>query len=312
LNIDDVRKAFEKVGIPGRDLYDLPTSKKRFPDGCCYRIEISGIERPSTLEAMIDEAEKRDVPVHRIIGIVMGATLLSEKELQEYAELAASAKIEVIVTPGPRGLWDTGRQVATPEGVLSGMRFRGADQLSYVVYEIKRLIEIGFRGFLVIDEGLLWLLRELKKIGEIPREVKFKVSVFAGHGSPASARLLESLGADTFNPLADLSLPQLASLRTVCNIPLDVHVILFDSFGGFNRFYDCPEIVRICSPAYFKIEPGPSVASTYRPWVSPDALAFQAREKVKLAEIIHDIVEKNYPEGKLSEKGASDLAIPRP
>ncbi|WXG46187.1 MAG: hypothetical protein WED05_05910 [Candidatus Atabeyarchaeum deiterrae] len=312
MDIEDVRKAFQKLGIPGRDLYNLPTSEKHFPDGCNYRIEISGIERPSTLQALIDESEKRDVPVHRVIGMVMGATLLSEKELKEYAELAASAKIEVIATPGPRSLWDTGRQIATPEGVLSGMRFRGADQLSYVVYDIKRLIEMGFRGFLVIDEGLLWLLKEMKKIGEIPREVKFKISVFAGHASPASAKLLEFLGADTFNPLADLSLPQLASLRAACSIPLDVHVMLFDSFGGFNRFYDCPEIVRTCSPAYFKIEPGSSVGSMYRPWVSPDALAFQAREKVKFAEIIRGIIEKDYPEGKLSERGTSDLAIPKP
>lgn len=311
MNMEDIRKAFEKVGIPGRDLYDLPTSEKHFPDGCDYRIEISGIERPSTLQALIDESEKRDIPVHRVIGTVMGATLLSEKELDEFAERAASAKIEVIITPGPRSLWDNGRQIATPEGVLSGMRFRGADQLSYVVYEIKRLIEMGFRGFLVIDEGLLWLLRELKNNGEIPGDVKFKVSVFAGHASPASAKLLESLGADTFNPLADLSLPQLGSLRASCDIPLDVFAILFDSFGGFNRFYDCPEIARVCSPVYFKIEPGSTVGATYRPWVSPDSLAFQAREKVKFAEIIHGIIEKNYPDGKISERGASDLAIPK-
>lgn len=118
MNIDDVRNAFQKLGIPGRDLYELTKSKKSFPDGCNYRIEISGIERPSTLEALIDESEKRDVPVHRVIGMVMGATLLSEKELEEFAELAAAAKIEVIATPGPRSLWDTGRQIATPEGVL--------------------------------------------------------------------------------------------------------------------------------------------------------------------------------------------------
>nr|MDO8100067.1 hypothetical protein [Candidatus Njordarchaeota archaeon] len=312
MNIDDVCKAFEKIGIPGKDLYGLPTSMKHFPDGCNYRIEISGIERPSTLQAMIDESEKRSVPVHRVIGTVMGATLLSDRELEEYAQLAASAKIEVIATPGPRSLWDSGRQIATPEGALSGIRFRGADQLSYVIYEMKRLIEIGFRGFLVIDEGLLWLLKELKKVGEIPKEVKFKVSIFAGHGSPASAKLLEFLGADTFNPLADLSLPQLASLRAACNIPLDLHVMLFDSFGGFNRLHECPEMVRVCSPTYFKIEPGSSVAATYKPWVSPDSLIFQAREKVKYGETIRSLVEKNYPEGKLSEKGAADLAIPRP
>ncbi|MBN2334718.1 hypothetical protein JXL21_04105 [Candidatus Bathyarchaeota archaeon] len=40
------RKALDKIGIPGRDLYDLLTSNKTFPDGCSYRIEISGVEMP--------------------------------------------------------------------------------------------------------------------------------------------------------------------------------------------------------------------------------------------------------------------------
>jgi hypothetical protein len=93
------------------------------------------------------------------------------------------------------------------------MRFRGADQLGYVIADIKRSIELGFRGFLVIDEGLLWALNELRKAGEIPKDVKFKVSIFAGHANPAGAKVLESLGADTFNPVADLNLPQLAAFE---------------------------------------------------------------------------------------------------
>ncbi|MFX0068547.1 MAG: hypothetical protein ACFE7S_09020 [Candidatus Hodarchaeota archaeon] len=310
--MENVRKALERIGIPGRDRYDLPSSEKRFPDGCHYRMEISGVERPSTLEALIDEVEKRDVPVHRLISTVMGSTLLSDEELQEFAGMAADAKMEVIITPGPRAPWDVGRQIVTPEGALSGMRFRGSDQLAQVITDIKRTIEFGFRGFLVIDEGLLWALNELKRIGEIPEDVVLKVSIFAGHANPASGKVLENLGASTFNPLGDLSLPQFASIRASVNIPIDVHVYLFDSFGGYVRFYDTPEIARTCAPVYFKIEPGPSVGNSYKPWVSPDWLAFMAREKVKYAEIIRDIVKKNYPEIKLSEKGPEDLAIPRP
>ena len=155
MNLNKVREALEKIGIPGRDLYDLPTSTKRFPDGAHYRIEISGIERLSTLEGLVEEMEERNVPVHRIIGVVMGATLLPKDELTEYAKLAAEKKIEVILTPGPRTTWDTGRQVITPEGALSGLRYRGSDQLVYVISDIMRAIDIGFRGFLVVDEGLL-------------------------------------------------------------------------------------------------------------------------------------------------------------
>ncbi len=43
MKMEDVGRAMEQVGIPGRDAYDLPTSPKRFPDGTWYRMEISGV-----------------------------------------------------------------------------------------------------------------------------------------------------------------------------------------------------------------------------------------------------------------------------
>ncbi|MBU7048111.1 MAG: hypothetical protein HXS54_16880, partial [Theionarchaea archaeon] len=68
MDIQKIRNAMEKHGIPGRDLYELPTSPLTFPDGAHYRMEISGVERLSTLEALVDEMEKRDVPIHRLIS----------------------------------------------------------------------------------------------------------------------------------------------------------------------------------------------------------------------------------------------------
>lgn len=308
---EKVRKALEKIGLPGQDAYDLPTSEKRFPDGAGYRIEISGVERPEVLEVLIDESEKRDVPCHRLISVVMGATLLDDKELRKFAQMAHDAKMEVILTPGPRVSWDIGRQVATPDGILSGMRFRGADKLVEVITDIKRGIELGFRGFLVIDEGLLWALNKLKEIGEIPKEITFKVSIFAGHASPAGGKLLEQLGAGSFNPVADMSVPQLAAIRQATNLPIDIHIMLMPSFGGFNRFYDAPEITRCVQPVYYKFEPGPSMA-LYTPWSSVEGLKFLTREKVKWAEIVRNIIQDNYPEASLSKLGPKDLAIPQP
>jgi len=316
MKLAQVSAYMQKLGIPGQDAYDLPTSAKRFPDGAWYRMEISGVERPQVLEALVDESVKRKMPIHRLISVVMGATLLDKSELRAFAQMAAEAKMEVIITPGPRSAWDTGRQLVTPEGSFSGLRFRGSDQLRYVIADIMRCIEIGFRGFLVIDEGLLWLLNEMKKQGDIPHDVVFKVSIYAGHASAAGGKLLESLGASTFNPVADLSLPQLASIRQGCNIPLDLHIYLAESFGGYNRFYDGPEMARLCAPCYFKIEPGPACAAgpgaLYKPWMDPGALAFLAREKVKWAQIIHELIQENFPEAKLSAVGPADLAIPRP
>jgi hypothetical protein len=315
-NLSDVRAMLEKVGIPGSDAYDLPDSGRRFPDGAHYRMEISGVERPQVLAALIEERQARQVPIHRLISTVMGSTLLDDAELRDFAQMAADARLEVIITPGPRSGWDTGRQLVTPEGGLSGLRYRGSDQLAHVVAEYLRCIDLGFRGFLCIDEGLLWLVNQLKKSGDIPEDVVFKVSVFAGHASAAGGRVLEELGASTFNPLGDLSLPQLASIRQAIDIPMDLHIMLADSFGGFNRFYEGAEMARVCAPCYFKIEPGPSLVAgagaLYKPWTSPEALSWQAREKVKFAQIIHELIQATYPQLRLSEQGPADLAYPQP
>ncbi|MBC7258675.1 MAG: hypothetical protein H5T65_05465 [Chloroflexi bacterium] len=316
MNMDRVAKMMERAGIPGRDAYDLPSSPKRFPDGAHYRMEISGVERPNVLEALVDEMNRRKIPIHRVISVVMGATLLDRAELRDFAQIAAANQLEVILTPGPRAAWDVGRQLVTPEGGLSGLRYRGSDQLRYVITDILTCIELGFRGFLVIDEGLLWLLNELRKAGEIPSDVTFKVSIYAGHASAAGGKVLQMLGAGTFNPVGDLSLPQLASIRQAVDIPMDLHIYLAESFGGYNRFYDGAEMARVCAPCYFKIEPGPACAAgpgaLYKPWTSPQALADFAREKVKYAEIIHTLIQENQPDLILSKQGCKGLAIPKP
>ena len=122
------------------------------------------------------------------------------------------------------------------------------------------------------------------------------------------------LGADTFNPLGDLSIPMFAAIRQAVDIPIDIHVLLSESFGGYTRFWETPELARVCSPCYFKIEPGTALAAPggiYKPWTDEGFLAKFAREKVKFAQTIIGIVEKHQPDLKLSELGPSDLAIPK-
>lgn len=314
MDIKEIRKAMEKYGVPGRDLYELPTSSLTFPDGANYRMEVSGVEHLSTLEALVDEMEERDIPIHRLISTVMGSTYLDDEELEDFAKLAKEKNMEVIITPGPRSGWDTGRQIATPEGALSGARTRGSDNLSYFIADIMRCAEMGFRGFLVMDEGALWLVSKLREDGLIPKDTVFKVSIYAGHGNAAGAKVLESLGADTFNPLGDLSLPMFASIRRAVKIPLDVHIILSESMGGFNRMWEGAELARLTSPCYFKIEPGTALAigsGLYRPWTSEDLLANLVREKVKYAETIRNLIDQINPELTISKQGPKDLAVPK-
>jgi len=307
-----LQKLLAKTGLPSRDLHELPSSKQAFPDGAHYRIEISGIERANTFQAMVQEAERRKVLVHRVIAAVGGSTLLDCGELRAMAQIARDAHIEVILTPNQSRSWDTGRQLVTPEGLVSGLRLRGADNLGYALGDILRGLEAGFRGFLVVDEGLLWVLASLKKTGDIPPETVLKVSVFAGHANPAGARVLETLGATTFNPLSDLSLPMLAAIRQAVRIPMDVYVSLVDAMGGVCRFWEAAEIARVASPCYFKFEPGASEGSLYKPWVSESFHADFAREKIRHAEIVQELVGRLNPSLRTSLAGAADLVLPRP
>lgn len=304
-----LKDALEKLGFSSKDNYSLPDSSLRFPDGAHCRIEIAGVENVNALEGLIDEMQKRNVPVHRIISAVGGSTLLTKDELKSFARLARDAKLEVVINPCSSRGWDTGRQLATPEGYVSGYRIRGNDKLTELMRDIDRCLQAGIRGFLVVDEGLLMALGQMRKNGDLPEDVVLKLSVFAGHGNPCGARLAQELGASTFNPLADLTLPMLSSIRAAVSIPMDVYVYIVDAMGGFNRFQEAAEIARVAAPVYFKIEPGESEAALYKPWVQ-DFHGFWCREKVKHAQIIKELIKEQNPDIKISEHGVSDLVIP--
>jgi hypothetical protein len=100
--LNRIRDFMEKEGIPGRDAWNLPTSGKSFADGANYRIEIAGVERASTMAAMIEEAGKRGVTVQRAIAALGGSTYCDFQELKDMAQMAHDEKIEMIMTVGHR------------------------------------------------------------------------------------------------------------------------------------------------------------------------------------------------------------------
>jgi len=311
--LEEIREFMEEMGIPGRDLWELPSSTKTFPDGAHWRIEISGVERPSTMEAMIDEARKRNVIIHRVIVTVGGSTTCTIEELKAIAEMGRDEKIEVITTIGPRKAWDVGAKAAGfTEGAMVGMRLRGSDNISYWLADMMRNINVGFTGFLVLDEGLLSIVARMREEGFVPKETVFKWSAFGGYCSAAGARVVESMGANSMNPTSDVSLPILASIRKAVNIPIDIYMFITDAEGGMFRIYEGPEVARVASPCYFKIEPGSSQADIYKPWIQEEWHATFMREKVKEAAIFQEIMERHAPQLKLSGKGPSDLVLPKP
>ena len=315
MKLDQISKWMEQAGVPGRDLGDLPSSPKRFPDGAHYRIEISGVEGPKVLEALIAEKNRRNVPVHRLVSVVQGGILFDRHELRDFAQMASAEKMEVVAVPGPRNGWDIGRQYASSEGMRCGMNHRGSDELRKVIGDMMRMYEEGIRGFMIVDEGMMWLIKAMQEQGNFPKDVAIKLSVWASISSAAGAKLVESLGVSSFNPPADMTLPMLASIRRAIDIPMDFYIYTSMSFGGSNRFYDGPEVARIAAPCYFKIEPGVALSagggeSLYQPWVSDDEHISLIKKKVKWAGVIRELIEENQPDLKISEQGPSDLHVP--
>ncbi|MDR1109427.1 MAG: hypothetical protein LBP92_01720 [Deltaproteobacteria bacterium] len=310
-HLKEIQAFMEKKGLPGRDAHALPDSPLAFADGAHYRIEIAGIERLSNFRAMLDEARKLDLPVHRAICTVGGSTYMPFGEMRELARLARDSQVELVMVVGHRKSWDVGaRELGFPEGVPQGPRHRGSDNVTYWIEDMMRCLEAGMRGFLVYDEGLLRLLGQMRAEGFVPPETFFKWSVFGGQSSPVGAKLLEDLGANTMNPISDVSLAILGSIRAAVRMPLDVYMIIVDAFGGMYRAYEAPEIARVAAPVYFKIEPGTSEADIYKPWIKEQAHDDLIRAKVQIGAILREIVQRRSPGLILSAPGPKDLTLP--
>ncbi len=290
------RDFLHKLGLPSGDAYDLPTSSKRFPDGTQYRFEVPGIQGPAAMKALLDEMDSLDTPIHRVTQ-TKGIMLLSDNEIIEMVKLAEEAIVDLVLAIGPRATYDTSASVLTQEGQRMGLRLRGQEQVVRAIEDVKRAAELGCRSFLIYDEGLLWIMDEMRKQAEIPEDIKIKTSAHTGHGNPCSAKLLERLGASSINPIRDLQLPMLAAIRQAIDIPIDLHTENPASSGGFIRHYEVPEMIRVAAPIYLKT--GGSVAQTHS-WETSDA---DARKRAKQVALVMRVIGSYYPAAICSEKG---------
>ena len=291
----ETREFLKSIGMPEGDAYDLPTSEKRFHDGGQYRFEVPGIQSPKVMEALLDEMDKYQISLHRVTQ-TKGIMMLTDNEIMEMVKLAKDYGTDLILAIGPRATTDTSASVNTPEGVRMGYRLRGQEQIVRAVEDVKRAAAFGCRSFLVYDEGCLWLLNEMRKAGEIPADCHFKISAHAGHGNPCSAKLLESIGANSINPVRDIQLQMLAAMRQAIDIPIDIHTENPKSTGGFIRHYEVPEMIRIAAPIYLKT--GGSVAKTHS-WDSSEA---DAKQRAKQVSLVKRVIDAYYPEAIQSPK----------
>lgn len=296
-SMDKTREFLKSIGQPGGDSYDLPTSDKRFSDGGQYRFEVPGIQSPKVMKALLEAMDEYGIYLHRVTQ-TQGIMRLTDQEISDMVELAHEWKTDLILAIGPRATTDTSASVNTPEGVRMGYRLRGQEQIIRAVEDVKRAARLGCRSFLVYDEGCLWLLNQMRQAGEIPSDCHFKVSAHAGHGNPCAAKLLESIGADSINPVRDIQLQMLAAMRQAVDCPIDIHTENPKSTGGFIRHYEVPEMIRIAAPIYLKT--GGSVAQTH----SWDSTVDDAKKRAKQVMLVKRMIDQYYPEAVQSPRGS--------
>ena len=188
-SIDKTREYLKSIGLPGGDAYDLPTSEKRFKDGGQFRFEVPGIQGPKVMRALLEAIDDYGMYLHRVTQ-TQGIMRMTDEEISSMVELANQWQTEPELAIGPRATSDASASVQTEEGVRMGYRLRGQEQIVRAIEDVKRAARLGCQGFLVYDEGFLWVMNQMREAGEIPKDCHFNVSAHTGHGNPASARLL--------------------------------------------------------------------------------------------------------------------------
>ncbi len=307
--MENSKKFLAGMGLPEGDPRECPSSGKRFPDGGQYRFEIPSTEGPRALTGVLREAEARKVPVHRV-SQGSGIMLMTDGEISEMLAIGRDAGIEVNLFIGPRATFDTGAQAFSLAGKSLGLSLRGADQLVYAMEDTRRAVKLGLRSVLVSDYGILQIVGKMKAAGELPADLVIKTSVMMAPANPASARLQEDLGATTINIPSDLSIPQIAGIRAAIGAPIDFYVEAPDNIGGFLRYYEIPELIRVAAPIYLKF--GLRNSADVYPSGShlENTVVSYSRERVRRAELAMGMIARYCPHYLMSPLRAADLGIP--
>ncbi len=159
---------------------------------------------------MLDTATKNDITINRVTE-TYGMFRHTREEIKEYCKLCHDYGAELLLSVGPRATYDTGATVLSQQGVRISYRLRGMEQMIRGVEDIKRGYDLGFAVFLFMMKVCFGWLGKMRKGWRFAKDIIFKSSAHLGHCNPCSFKLLESLGADSINPVRDLQIPMIAA-----------------------------------------------------------------------------------------------------
>ena len=285
----DTRRFLQTLGLPQGDDYSLPSSTKRFSGGEHFGIEVGTVNSIGAVCGLLKESTRLGIRINKITE-TYGLFRHDAEEIKRYVGTCQEYGCDLYMSTGPRSIYDTSSTIRTSEGIRAGYRLRGTEQVLRAIDDIRRGLDYGVTGFVVYDEGLLWILGEMRKAAVIPSYIKFKISAHVGASNPATFKLLEGLGANSINPVRDLELPMISSLRQAIDVPIDCHTDNPKSSGGFIRVYEAPEMVRVASPVYLKT--GNSVLDTHSSYNTEEHGILMARQ----VSITLEMIRRYFPE----------------
>lgn len=290
------RRLLAELGLPVRDPHTWEASERRFADGSSVGLEVPGVQGPEALEELFEACDALGLPGPSRVVETRGLGALTQEEVARMVALCADRGIGLFASTGPRASRDVGRFATSAHGQRAAQRLRGMEGLVRGLDDALRAVELGVRGLLVYDEGLLEVLGRLRASGELPAGTRLKASIAMGTSNPVHAAQLERLGADSLNPVNDLPLAALAALREGLEIPLDVHVDDGAEAGRPDRLWEVPDLVAAAAPVFLKTGQGarlPTMAGCAQ----------------RLARVMEEL-ERHCPEVTLLEEGAPEAAVP--
>lgn len=265
-------------------------SPHAFPDGGAWRTEVPSAEGPHAVHAVLTEAQRLEVPIHRI-SQGSGIWMLTDAEITEMVQACAERDVELCLFTGPRGTWDIGAGTRTAAGG-TGPRAYGHSAVAGCVEDAVRATELGVKCILVADEGVLWVLHRLRVAGLLPADTTLKVSALIGPVNPAAVAVFERLGADSVNVPSDLTTEHITEIRRASRVPLDLYVETPDDLGGYVRMYEAAELIRRGAPIYLKFglskAPGIYPAGAHM----RETVVATARERVRRGRLLIDLLER--------------------
>ena len=124
--------------------------------------EFPSIEHPVLLQLLIEEAQRRDVPIHRV-SMGGGTRMLTNSERDDMLSQAHEHGIDVYSFISSRNSFETLVDQAAAEQLRGEVAFRDA------IEELHLCSGWGVNGVLLADLGLLDAANKLRVSGDLPR-----------------------------------------------------------------------------------------------------------------------------------------------